>query len=293
MNLIRTSPLHSAIQIERYIVEVRGERVLLDSDLASLYGVATKRLNEQVKRNATRFGDQYAFRLSEEEFEALRSQSAASNKASGRGGRRYPPWAFTEYGVVMAATVLDSEKAVQASKFIVEVFIEVRRRATQGKDIPAAASGPIRNHATPLERLTVMGEGMGRRLQTALQHVLDSVVDTNAQSTVREEAENLISESIQHIKERLKKQGLENAELAARVAKLLAEAEKEKAVAAKTRAETEALAFATIVRKLRLLLEVQRAIEHDRLEEFLAVLRDLDSGNPKALNTTEIREHHG
>lgn len=82
------------------ILSIRGERVILDSDLAEVYGVATKRLNEQVKRNAAKFGGKYVFRLTTEEHEVLRSQSATSK--TGRGGRRYPPWAFTGYGVVMA-----------------------------------------------------------------------------------------------------------------------------------------------------------------------------------------------
>ena len=188
-------------QIESSIIEMRSERVFLDSDLAEVYGVTTKRLNQQVKRNAARFGEKYAFQLTNKEFANLRLQSATSS--SGHGGRRTPPWAFTEYGVV---------------------------------------------------------------------------IDTRSQSTVREEAQTLISESIQHLKDRPKKQGLENEEIAARVVKLLAEAEKEKAIAAKTRAETEKLEFATIVRKLRLLLEVQRAIEHDRVDGFLDVLKEM--GDP-------------
>lgn len=95
-------------KIEATIITMRGERVILDSDLADLFGVQTKRLNEQVKRNAERFGEKYTFQLKKGEFDLLRSQSATSKK--GRGGRRYPPWVFTEYGVVMAATVLQTTK---------------------------------------------------------------------------------------------------------------------------------------------------------------------------------------
>lgn len=265
-------------RIESIILELRGERVILDSDLADLYGVETKRLNEQVKRNAGRFGDKYAFRLTQQEFGALRSQSATSKTSTGRGGRRYSPWAFTEYGVVMTATVLDSDKAVEASRFIVDVFVDVKRRMTQGKVVPPVSARTDNTTVLPLQRLSAFGQGIGARLQTALQHVLDSVIDTHHQTTIREEAENLISESIRNIKERLKKQGLENEELAAKVTKLLAEAEKEKAIAAKTRVETEALAFATIIRKLRLLLEAQRAIEHDCVDDFLGVLKELGNG---------------
>lgn len=116
-------------KIESSIIVVRNQRVILDNDLADLYGVQTKRLNEQVKRNAERFGEKYAFQLSKNEFAGLRSQIATSK--TGRGGRRYPPWVFTEHGVVMAATVLDSDKAVEASKFIVDVFVEVKNRFEQ------------------------------------------------------------------------------------------------------------------------------------------------------------------
>ena len=175
----------------------------------------------------------------------------------------------------MAATVLDSDKAVEASKFIVDVFIEVKRRVTQGPSSALVAAGAGSGGLSTLERLSIVGESMGTRLQMALNHVLDSVIDTRQKTTVREEAQNLISESIQHLKQRLKKQGLENEEISARVVKLLAEAEKEKAIAAKTRAESDKLEFATIVRKLRLLLEVQRAIEHDRVDDFLDVLKEM------------------
>jgi len=212
--------------------------------------------------------------VNKQEFEALKLQSATSK--TGRGGRRHPPWAFTEHGVVMAATVLNTEEAVEISRFIVEVFVEVKRRLTRPESSALMPVSTATGEILPLDRLSRLGQGIGARLQIALNHVLDTVIDTKRRSTVREEAQNLISESIQHLKERLKKQGLENEEIAARVAKLLAEAEKERAVAAKTRAEVEALEFATIVRKLRLLLEVQRAIEHDRVDGFLDVLKEMD-----------------
>jgi hypothetical protein len=259
-------------RIESSIIEVRNQRVILDSDLAGLYGVETKRLNEQVKRNAAKFDDGYAFRLTKEEVDDLRSQSATSNQ--GRGGRRYPPWAFTEHGVVMAATILDSVQAVEASKLIVGVFVEVRHRFNGSEAVavvPSAAGEP-----TPLGKLAAGGHGIVR-LQRALDHVLDSVIDSEKQKTVRDEARHIITESIQSLKDRLRKQGLENAEIEARVVKLLAEAEKEKAVAARTRVESDKLEFAVIVSKLRLLLEAQRAMEQDRMDGFLDVLREMDN----------------
>jgi len=101
-----------------------GEKVMLDSDLADLYGVPTSRLNEQFKRNRDRFPADFAVQLTKDEFDSLMSQIAISN--SGRGGRRKPPWAFTEHGVAMLSSVLRSKKAVQVNISIVWTFIRLR-----------------------------------------------------------------------------------------------------------------------------------------------------------------------
>jgi len=110
--------------VESRIVTIRGQKVLLDSDVAELYGVTVKRLNEQVKRNAERFPIDFVFRLKNEEVAALRSQIATSN--IGRGGRRYAPLAFTEHGAIMAATVLNSPQAIRMSVFVVRAFVRLR-----------------------------------------------------------------------------------------------------------------------------------------------------------------------
>ena len=112
-------------RIEQSIQVIRGHRVLLDSDLATLYGVTTKRLNEQVRRNPERFPRDFMFQLSGAEFDALRSQTATSK--SGRGGRRYPPYAFTEHGAVMLASVLDSPRAIELSVLVVRAFVRLRQ----------------------------------------------------------------------------------------------------------------------------------------------------------------------
>ena len=118
--------------IESRIHVIRGQRVMLDSDLAELYGVLTKRLNEQVERNRTRFPDDFAFRLTAEEFANLRSQIATSN--AGRGGSRYRPWVFTEHGVAMLSSVLRSDTAVRVNIEIIRAFVRLRRLlATPGE----------------------------------------------------------------------------------------------------------------------------------------------------------------
>jgi phage regulator Rha-like protein len=103
---------------------IRGQRVMLDSDLAEVYSVTTRRLNEQVKRNIERFPEDFMFQLTEQEFESLRSQIATSNKQ--RGGRRYFPYVFTEHGAVMLASVLKSQIAIEASIQVVRAFIQMR-----------------------------------------------------------------------------------------------------------------------------------------------------------------------
>ncbi len=111
--------------IETRILLIRGQRVILDSDLARLYGVTSKRLNEQVKRNLERFPEDFAFQLTAKEYKVfLKSQFATSN--GGRGGRRSPPRAFTEHGAIMAATVLNSPQAVKVSLFVVRAFVKLR-----------------------------------------------------------------------------------------------------------------------------------------------------------------------
>ncbi|MEQ1802624.1 MAG: ORF6N domain-containing protein [Gammaproteobacteria bacterium] len=105
---------------------VRGQRVLLDADLALVYGVTTKRLNEQVRRNADRFPQDFLIRLTNQDLASLRSQIATLKP--GRGAhRKYPPVAFTEHGAIMAATILDSPRAVQMSVYVVRAFARLRQ----------------------------------------------------------------------------------------------------------------------------------------------------------------------
>jgi hypothetical protein len=111
---------------EQCIVRLRGQAVLLDADLAAIYGVAVKRLNEQVKRNASRFPEDFVFQLTGNEWTNLKSQIATSSE---HGGRRKLPYAFTEHGAIMAATVLNSPQAVHMSVAVVRAFVKLRRMA--------------------------------------------------------------------------------------------------------------------------------------------------------------------
>ncbi|MBX7181947.1 MAG: ORF6N domain-containing protein [Bacteroidia bacterium] len=120
--------------IKSKIYEIRGYKVILDFDIAELYGIETKRLKEAVRRNANRFPNDFMFELSENEFNVLlRTQIASSNK--GRGGIRYRPFAFTEQGVAMLSSVLNTEKAIEVNISIVRAFIFVRQMALENNEL--------------------------------------------------------------------------------------------------------------------------------------------------------------
>lgn len=120
--------------ITRAILLVRGHRVLLDAELAALYGVPTKRLNEQVKRNAERFPQDFMFRLSRAETEALNRSQIATGSQKHRDPR-FPPYAFTEHGAIMAATVLNSPRAVELSLYVVRAFVKLREIAASNTEL--------------------------------------------------------------------------------------------------------------------------------------------------------------
>ena len=122
--------------ITRAILVLRGHKVLLDTELAALYGVSTKRFNEQVRPNRNRFPADFMFQLTPEEQRSLRSQFATSKTApSGRGGRRYSPYAFTEHGAIMAATILNSPRAVEMSVYVVRAFVQLREVLSSSKEL--------------------------------------------------------------------------------------------------------------------------------------------------------------
>ena len=139
--------------LEPLILVVRNQRVILDADLARLYGVPTKRFNEAFKRNRQRFPDDFAFQLTAEEFTNLRSHVAASSSqaigkagittnwsqfatsSSRHRGMVYRPWAFTEHGAVMAANILHSERAIHMSVFVVRTFVRLREQIAANRTI--------------------------------------------------------------------------------------------------------------------------------------------------------------
>ncbi|HJX90250.1 MAG TPA: ORF6N domain-containing protein [Pyrinomonadaceae bacterium] len=132
--------------IERRIYLIRGHKVMIDVDLAELYGVPTKRLNERVRRNSKRFPEDFMFQLTKSEAESLRSQFATSK--AGRGGRRTLPYVFTEQGVAMLSTVLNSEQAIEVNVMIMRAFVKLRQMLESNEELNRKFAAVIRKLST-------------------------------------------------------------------------------------------------------------------------------------------------
>ncbi len=149
-------------EIAQRIRLIRGQRVVLDTDLAAFYGETTKRFNQQVNRNRQRFPEDFMFQLDEQEFAALRLQIATSN--AGRGGRRYAPLAFTEHGAIMAATLLNSPRATELSVYVVRAFVELRGILASNRELAAKVHQLERKVSTHERNIAELVDSMGQLL---------------------------------------------------------------------------------------------------------------------------------
>jgi hypothetical protein len=152
--------------IESRIYLIRGQKVLLDADLASLYQVETKVLNQAVRRNRERFPADFMFQLTRKEDEALRSQIVTSNETTGRGGRRYPPYAFTEQGIAMLSSVLSSKRAIEVNIAIMRTFVRLRQLLATHEEL-----------ARRLEQLEWRQNEQGQQIQAVfetIQHLIEA-----------------------------------------------------------------------------------------------------------------------
>ena len=157
----------SAVAIERHIHVVRGQKVMFDSDLAVLYGVPTRTLNQAVQRNRERFPDDFMFTLTHQEVMNLRSQIVISNK--GRGGRRYLPHVFTELGVAMLSSVLNSERAIRMNIAIMRSFVRLREVIAKDRELAARVEKLERGHDRTASVIEVLVEDIDRLARTVEQ----------------------------------------------------------------------------------------------------------------------------
>ena len=177
--------------IQQKIYIIRGEQVMLDYDLAEMYGMETKRLKEAVKRNINRFPSDFMFQLSKEEFESLRSQFATSNK---RGGTRYMPFAFTEQGVAMLSSILNSDIAIEVNIAIMRTFVAVRRLVTS----------PALPDTSPAERIEKLEHDV-QELKEYMEEVFTDQNDINEDTRTQLELINQALAELQAAKQRNEK----------------------------------------------------------------------------------------
>ncbi len=161
------APLLPLEAITQRIIVLREQKVLLDADLAALYGVETRRLNEQVRRNQARFPEDFIFELTTDEFAHLKSQTATSSW----GGRRKLPLAFTEHGAIMAATVLNTPRAVEVSVYVVRAFVQLRELVSSHRDLAKR----LNELEEKTQALSAKHDHFSRNTRIQLQQVFDTL----------------------------------------------------------------------------------------------------------------------
>lgn len=169
MSSTPTVPAALQPHIARHILSLRDQRVMLDAELAALYGVETKVLVQAIKRNIERFPADFMFQLSTEEWDSLRSQFVTSNV--GRGGRRYAPFAFTEQGVAMLSSVLNSPRAIAINIEIMRAFVQVRSMAATHQDL----AKQLAELQDKTESLAMSHDTFSRNTRAQLKQVFDAL----------------------------------------------------------------------------------------------------------------------
>ena len=165
-----TSSLLPLDTITHHILLLRGQKVLLDTDLAILYDVPTKRFNEQVRRNLERFPADFMFQLTQEEWDALRSQIATLKTGRGQH-RKYLPYAFTEHGAIMAATILNSPRATEVSVYVVRAFVRLREVLASNKELAKR----LDDLEQITEALSMQHDHFARNTRAQLKQVFDAI----------------------------------------------------------------------------------------------------------------------
>jgi hypothetical protein len=262
----------SSDDIKTRIITLRGRAVMLDADLAALYGTETKKLNQQVKRNIERFPDMFAFQLTREEFASLKSQSVTAS--SDHGGRRTPPWAFTEHGVAMAATVLTSPRAVQVLQLIIDVFIDTRQQMLSG-----AANNEIGRHRKRLASIY-------RKLEQFSEVILDVEINKRDRTTVRDEAEALTTSVLDAVKAHLADKQVRNEEVIAEIHRKMAETDKLRAEARKVHAEADALDIKNLRDRFELMKSITATLAESDPQPLITAMDEL--GLPAPAGRIEI-----
>ncbi|MBB35252.1 MAG: hypothetical protein CME88_15000 [Hirschia sp.] len=255
---------------ETSIFRFRDVEVMLDVDVASAFGIETKRVNEARGRNAAKFNDEHAFQLSPAEWKTLKSHIATAN--AGRGGRRTPPWVYTIKGVGRLAMILDTSQALAASDLILDTFLQVYVQLKAGREQIAIVS-PSRYQPNEEERDAA--NKIRKKLSKAVEALLDSVLRLEEDAVLRSGAE-FLSGLKEDVIARLKSKPLENDKLAADTQLVLAEARK-------LNSEADGMDLANLDKKIAIVERLQRMYREMEPHAFIDMMDGLSGTTSKRL----------
>ena len=201
------------------VLELRGELAMLASEVAAAFGVETRQVVQNIKKNPVKLPARYAFELTDAEVESLRSLGVISNQ--GRGGSRALPWALTQKGVIRLATIMESPKALEATDLVIDVFAEVMTQLAQGR---ARVSIAEPERLLPSPDLVEDLAKIRKRLLKAVDNLLDTTIDTQSGATVREELGDIAASAASHVKEILRTRKVGNEKIEAETVLILEQA---------------------------------------------------------------------
>lgn len=272
----------TATEFAQAILTIRNRPVVIAADLARFYGVETRVLNQAVSRHPNKFPPHFMFELTAGEKQQVITNCDHLQNLKYSGS---PLKAFSEHGVLMAASVLRSDRADEISVALVNAFIQLRElhlaqrsceQDNKGKHLIDAMQTPCPSDTPLAERLDNFLATLAPKIEQAMASVLDTVIHPRNGTTLRQEAEDFLAESIDHLKSRLQKTGLENEEIAARITKMLAEADHKRQQARYEKANAEEKELTQMIRRLRLILSAQKLLTPDTLNESDPILQRMN-----------------
>lgn len=243
--------------IVRAIIVVRDTPVILANDIAAFYETEPKKINQYRSRNADRFSEDYAFQLSKNEWENLKSQNVTSS--ANHGGSRTPPWVYTEHGVAMLSMGMKSENAIRLSKVIIDTFVDYRRGTLPSTPV---LGGP---------KALAHRRSLQEKIYAQMEQLLDVELPTSGGHTIRDELGGIATKALGRIKAVLDTPAKQNEKISAEVAKILAEAEKLYAETRKLHVETDTLMLENYRARLDFIRDLRELAEQLERDDWMEV----------------------
>lgn len=267
----KSKTLPSEVSVKNAIIEIRATPVMLAGDLADFFDTTASAVNQYRARNADKFTLDYAFQLTAEEWDALKSQNVISKK--GRGGSRTPPWAYTEHGVAMMSMGMKSEVAVRLANVIIDTFIDLRRGTLPTERVIAGPDVASTRRA------------LQKKIYTQIEQLLDAKLPTADGATLREEMGSIAQSALGRIKAVLDAPAKSNEKISAEVAKILAEAEKVYAETRKLNAETDKLIMENYRARLEFIRDLREMAMQLERDDWLAVFDGFAGSHAKLVES--------